>query len=133
MMGSKMKWIIVFFITLFSFNLLADKKDSVYLKIKKGEESPFSGVLMNEATAIKVGKIRIEFKSLENKVKINTDLWEFKENEYKEALKKADKKIEKLSQKSWWNQNKLWVGVVVGFIASSVATYGAYKLATLNR
>lgn len=129
-----MKYLIVILITCFSFSVYGEKKKpSIFLGIQKGQPSLITGVVMDEATAQKVAKQRVEFKDLKKTFELNRKLWEFKEKSYIDGLKKADKKIQKLSKQSWWDENKIWVGVVLGFVAGSAAAVLMYQTAKTTK
>jgi hypothetical protein len=128
-----MRYLTVVIILCFSFSAFGEKKKPVFRGIVKGDPSPVTGVVMDTETASMVAEQKVKLKDLEKSFELNKKLWEFKEKAYLDGLKKSDKEIQKLSKTSWWDENKVIVSVVLGFVAGSATTYLMYYVVTKTK
>lgn len=82
-----------------------------------------SGILSSEERAYRNGLFRLRYKELRANYQADKELWKVHRELYETRLNLAAQAIEDL-QPSWWDRNKLQIGVVGGIVlgmASSVA------------
>lgn len=102
--------------------------------VEKGNPAPFSGVLFTEERAMEAGKVRVAYDEVHSIAVINRQLSNIVINVVNKQLAAADEEIAKLkaSQNSWWNRNKLAIGIVIGVVATALtgglSIWGATQL-----
>ena len=79
-----------------------------------------SGIAVSEERAYRDGLYRLRYKELRKNYTADKQVWGVHRELYEERLKLSHKAIQDL-QPSWWDRNKLSVGVVLG-IVTGVAT-----------
>ena len=90
----------------------------------KGQASPMDGIVLSEERAKDAGLLRIRYDELHAIATANHKFMEVVLKTGDQQLEAADKKNALLRSKldSWWNRNKVAVGVVLGIVCTSVAS-----------
>lgn len=99
--------------------------------VAKGDEVPFDGIVLTEDKAMAAANLRISYDELyrlaESDRKYLLTVVEIQEG----TLQLGDKRIEKLEgelaeiRNSWWENNKMEVGIAVGIVVGVAVTAGA--------
>ena len=105
------------------------------LPIAKGTAAPFTGILVSNDTYAGFIKTAAELNKLKATQSAEKELYAFKEQQLNELLKlkqgEADawkKQAEKNAARSWWDDNKLQVGIVLGVAATVAVVYAVKQL-----
>lgn len=90
--------------------------------LAEGEEAPFDGVLLDETKGFAAANLRIAYDELHSTALANNKYFltviEIQGRElYRadEVVKRKDIELDKL-RNSWWQRNKVWVGISLGLI-----------------
>jgi len=113
---------LVALLTLLSFSAYAEKD----VPIAEGTPAPFTGILMSTEEYSKTIKDKAEQDKLKLKSMSLEELVKFKDTKYQELLDLKQKEIEmwrEQSKRSWWEQNQLQIGVVIGIAATIGVTF----------
>lgn len=94
--------------------------------LAKGTPAPFTGVLMSTEEYAKSIKDKADQDKLKLKTMSLEELVKFKDSKYQELLDLKQKEIEmwrEQAKRTWWEQNQLQVGVVIGIAATIGVTF----------
>ena len=101
---------------------VAPSSEGNIVDIDEKEAAPFAGVLLDEIKATKAAELRIAYDevyrlALANQ-KFTLSVIQIQEQELYRADKMIDVKERQLAEirDSWWERNKVWVGVGVGLL-----------------
>jgi len=113
--------IFVIFLTIFFTVNSYGKEANVFIPIDKGVPTPFGGILMDEATTIRIAKQQIELRDLKLKMNIEKRLWKFKEHVY-------SREVNRINKRSWWEVNKPYIFGIVGILSGIALTISTYQV-----
>lgn len=91
--------------------------------VEKGEPAPEAGILLTERKAWRHGQYVIAYKALRDLDTADRNVWVTHRLYYEDGLNQRDKKIEE-QRPGWWDENKGWVGAVLGFLGGAAVTIG---------
>jgi len=88
------------------------------------EPIEMGGFIVSEFTMTYLANIKLNYKEIRKLYLVDIEGYTKKEGELREALLKSTDEITNLENKrnSWWSQNKLTIGLVVGFVVGVGAT-----------
>lgn len=108
--------------------------------LAKGSVVPFTGILLTpDAYALTV-KEKSELEKLKTKSATTEELLKFKETKYEELLALKAKEVEawrlqaeKNAERTWWDENKLQVGVLLGIATTIAVTFAVAETLKVAR
>lgn len=111
-----------------------EKATGTVLPMRKGDQAPFDGIIFTEERAKRAAELRIGYDELYDIASINGRFIGVALRAADAQLAAADKEVAKLraDRNSWWNRNKLVVGLVLGTLLTlgigGFAVWGAGQL-----
>jgi len=102
--------------------------------VNEGDPAPFDGVLLDETKGFAAANLRIAYDELHSTALANNKFFltviEIQGRELHradEVILRKDQEIDKL-RNSWWQRNKVWVGVSLGLIGGIVVCLATERL-----
>ncbi len=102
--------------------------------VEKGKEAKIGGLIFPTKKAMEYAKLKIRYEELYSIATVNKKLATTTVDIANKKINEADKEIDRLrgKQDSWWNRNKVVIGVLGGFTVgvtlSGVIVWGAFRL-----
>lgn len=108
--------------------------------LAKGSPAPFTGIILTPDSYALTVKEKSELEKLKTKTATLEELAKFKEGKYQELLDVKEKEIaawrtqaEKNAERTWWDENKLQVGVLLGIVTTITVTFAVAETLKVTR